>query len=521
MQFGPKTPFKLGGVHANLESVFGPSLLALILKKFDDRPQDQLLIAARELARYLFLCAYAPNTVFFAGNTLVDQVWHACITETLEYRRLCNRIRPGHFVDHAGQKFSEYATNRSTEEIRDEQLSTLISYFENFGPLDESAFNTLSLAQNLAKRLNFESCESLNLFLQESLRIWRNQQDQSCLREILTREIRPNANLLDPDVALTQTAARRIMLALRQTRSSDSSNQFENLTLPTQEEFDDIFHASPVVAFTLWQHFAAVQRLSRAKEWQKSNRPTWEMVRTGELLVGLATTHLIQPDPIHAHIRENRIFGVAPWSSGFGLFSKFVLGCRRNDETVFILLDYPERDLSLNKSPILVEHFKLGGLNGTSSIRMTFDGLNFKDSDVVSSYSGPPSGASPSRFLLPEVGILRSIIDDICDSLSGNQVLRTPRFEAAVRSLENKFLEIKRERNFLLGHSERPIEAVEALGLRLYSALHGATRILTMLSGGSSLEKGSTALRRQLELILLDSTPSSPGIFEAKLTKWT
>ncbi|NJM10394.1 MAG: hypothetical protein HC883_05960 [Bdellovibrionaceae bacterium] len=47
----------------------------------------------------------------------MDDLWHALVIETIDYKKLCERLRPGAFVHHSGIPFDEYTSGLSTEKF--------------------------------------------------------------------------------------------------------------------------------------------------------------------------------------------------------------------------------------------------------------------------------------------------------------------------------------------------------------------------------------------------------------------
>src|SRR5256885_1377173 len=122
-----QTSFRLGISDVCLSDLLSERFLDDITKKFSVAP-DTLFIALPEQIRVLFLQANFRGSLFFRGDELMDNLWHALITETSEYRSLCDKLSPGAFVDHTSVPYDDYAAQRTPKELHEERLSWLTSY---------------------------------------------------------------------------------------------------------------------------------------------------------------------------------------------------------------------------------------------------------------------------------------------------------------------------------------------------------------------------------------------------------
>lgn len=517
VNFGFQTPFRFGSIQTNLEKVFGDNLLKKINQKFSSIPAVDLAIGCRELARYLLLCAHAPATVFFPGSLLIDEIWHVCIAETEEYRALCERLRPGCFVDHNGITFDDYRLEKDPQAILQEQLSTLVSYVANFGEIDQAAFSVLNLARYFSKLIGTSDCNQLNQYLVQFLHISKESADDYLFFERqIDEHVTPFSDQIDQDPFAAKLAAVKVMRAIASARRADSSFPV-GLVRPTQAEFESIFAASPCLGFLLAQHFSAVNRLMHAADWRDQNPDLWTEIAAGRILVGLATTHLVNPQPHHVTIQQDKVYGLAPWSSGYGVFDKLVLGVRSDQLNTFILLNYPVSSLDLGQSFVAAERLELRAFNGTSSIQIRFDGLPFTSKQIISQYSGQLRPSASSPYLLPEIGILSGVLNDIEKALETAPGARLATFKIACARLLTRVSSLREKKGQLHALVKAQAADLEDLQIEFENLLRGSVRLLALISGGSSLVARSRVARRQLELLWLDATPSSPSVLERRL----
>lgn len=107
--------------------------------------------------------------MFFPGDRLMDDLWHALIIETADYRLLCHKLKNGNFIDHSELKYNDYTRTKGAHELHEEQFSWLASYIANFGDISEESYQHLLLAQSLADRLSVTR-EKLNQIGQELIK---------------------------------------------------------------------------------------------------------------------------------------------------------------------------------------------------------------------------------------------------------------------------------------------------------------------------------------------------------------
>lgn len=279
--------FKMGNRFVSLVDIFGESVLDRLRYKFSEQSEKALDSTLRELARYLYLSAYAPNGVFFPGTFLMDDIWHALITETAEYRDLCSRIRPGIFIHHSGLKYEKYIENIGGDQVHAEQSSWLSSYVNCFGPLDADAFQCLTLAQAMAEEMKL-NLDQLNEYAQVLISLSQGQVTADFnFDKFLETEVSEQAEILDRDREELKFCISKIMHGL--------SSEGNSPSLLTLAQLESLYGYSTATAFCLSQHLAAVERLLDLPDWQERNSDLWTSLSEGTVLCGLATTHLAKP----------------------------------------------------------------------------------------------------------------------------------------------------------------------------------------------------------------------------------
>lgn len=235
--------FKLGPRQVSVVELLGPKTLSKIEKKFVKDSASTLAISLRELLRFLFLSAHSPKTVFFPGDKLIDDLWHALITETASYRNLCHSLRPHSFIDHSGVPFDEYSSDMTPEEVHEEQFSWLASYVKNFGAIEATSFECLYLAQELCERLGSDR-DGLNRFAEKLLSATQSLDEKPNFKNLL-ESIQSDSYLIDSEPSILGSYLK----------------QLPDASLFTNEHLEDLFGASVALAFTYWQHIAACERL--------------------------------------------------------------------------------------------------------------------------------------------------------------------------------------------------------------------------------------------------------------------
>lgn len=469
------------------ELIGGP-LLKKLFSKFADHGPDEVSCALEEVIRYLQLSAASPSSVFFPGDKLTDDLWHALIVETAEYRELCDKIRPGCFINHSGMIYEDYLLRKSPAELHEEQMSWLASYVGNFGHITPASFRHLKLAQSLCERMSVD-LGRLNALA-----------DAILLQAPPAADAPPKTlagflkGVSGEQAALIGRNARALREAFHGAMTICGSSM-------TNAGLESVFSVSTALGFTIWQHLAAMERLSRAKAWRAANPEAWKNLSGGAAFAGLATTHLAKAgDPA---VRARRVgkegislSGTLPWVTGQGIFSHLLVGFRLDEELVFALADFPG---STEAVPKLVE---LGCLEGTATVSVRLDGWIIKESQIVNRRRvGTPPPGPASAYKFPDLGIALAALSE-CERLG-------PASSGSVRRLRARVAKLRA--------SKAPAEP--AAIFKKDECIRDAVRLLALCSGGRALTRDSLAFRLQQEVLLLDAVIQPAETKKLKLEK--
>jgi hypothetical protein len=504
-------PFKLGKRSVTLNKLLGAQAITRTGAKFSDYSEHEVYIALREFIRYLFLTANSDTSVFFPGTKLMDDVWHSFIVETAEYKVLCSKLRPGHFLEHSGMKFEEYSSLRSPENLNEEQLSWLVSYVDNFGPIDEAAYAQLVLAQNLASRLNFER-EKLNQFAERLLIEAKKQKTQTpfSLKIFLENDIAPLLSSIADNSTTLETVLRHLLEGMMSSRSGS-----ETLLL-TNEELEAVYVASTTLGFTLWQHLAAVERLVGYEEWQQQNAVLWSEISSAQKLVGLGTTHLAHsgPPPLTGKLTKEGyvLSGTLPWVTGTGIFDFLLLAFETEEERIFSLIPFP--NLIDADEKIKIHPLRLACINGSSTSRISFSNFLVKNDQLIFKLDKKtPRPNRKSQYVFPDLGMAIAAQNTAAAILAESQNPRHLKAKEEIKNLSTRLEELKAKREKL---SElNPVEVTYEKD----DLIRDSVRFLVLVTGGSAISHSSFASRLLLETMLLDVLIQDPRLIEKKLTE--
>lgn len=474
--------------------LIGGTLLKKLFSKFSDHRPEEVSCALEEVIRYLQLSAASPSSIFFPGDKLTDDLWHALITETAEYRELCDKLKPGCFIDHSGMIYEDYLLRKSPAEQHEEQMSWLASYVGNFGHISGDAFRHLKLAQSLCERMNVD-LPRLNALADAILLQAPPVADAPAktLAEYLK-------GVSVEQAALIGRNARALREAFHGAMTACGSSM-------TNAGLESVFSVSTALGFTIWQHLAAMERLSRAKAWRAANPEAWKNLSGGAAFAGLATTHLAKAGAPAVRARRAGKDGIAlsgtlPWVTGQGIFSYLLVGFRIDDELVFALADFPG---TIEAEPKLVE---LGCLEGTATVSVRLDGWIIKESQIVNRRPiGMPPPGPASAYQFPDLGIALAALSE-CERLAkngGGQASLAP-----VRRLRARVAKLR---------ALKTGAAQPAAIFKKDECIRDAVRLLALSSGGRALTRASLAFRLQQEVLLLDAVIQPAETKKLKLEK--
>lgn len=285
--------------------------------------------------------------------------------------------------------------------------------------------------------------------------------------------------------------------------------------LPLNEDLESIFGASTSLAFTLWQHLAAIERLQTLRIWQQKHPKVWNSIVKGEKICGLATTHLAKPGGagISATLLLEHfiISGKAPWVCGFGIFDLLLIGFETDSAVVFALTDFPNEFNKTSMSGITYHRQQMICLNGTSTVSMTFNEKIINLSDIVSSRAKTqPALPRKSKFVIPELGIGKTAINEAVKIVTGSKHPRHQLVSRSILDLKNRLAEIEEMRS-----KENDLPRLIFLRDEFN---RDSIRLLTLAMGADALNSNSLPAKLALETILLDSVIQAPATLELKIS---
>ncbi len=495
--------FRLGTRQIRSVDLIGQDQVARLKKKFSAIDPQEFEVALRELLRFLYLSAHCPSQMFFPGNKLIDDLWHALITETESYQTLCNRLRPGIFLHHSGVPFAEYISKLPSEKVHEEQMSWLASYHHSFGRIEADAFRMLYLAESLAERLGCDLA-GLNAFAAQLVARALENGDTTFEYDDFLARVRGAASTIDRDPEVLNRFLRELVMEC--SKEGSSLNPFQN------QHMEKLFGASTALAFTLWQHLAACERLSEYSEWQAENDSVWQNLISGRSLCGLATTHLARPSgpSIKGELKGEQlvISGQADWVCGWGLFDHLLVGFELGEEICFAVTSFPGVSEETGNRAVIVPQ-AMACLGGSGTVSIEFRNYPISIQSLVSrrSKNNAPM-PRPSRFLVPEIGIAKYAVTEIERQ---GAVTTHPRKKMVLESLDNV-----KERIQALEELKKRGSLDELMYLR-DEINRDAVRLLAINEGAHSIHPESHVPRLQLELLLLDSVAQPPSCFARKV----
>lgn len=501
--------FRFGDRDASVVELVGISELNRLQKKFTNHSPRQIVIGLRELSRYLYLVGKSGHSLFFPGNRLIDELWHSLITETAAYRIYCSNIQLNTFFEHSGIKFHDYIDLNGQQETQLEQLSWLSSYINAFGELDEDSFGMLELAKDLSEKLQLDR-SGLNKFGFELLEVSKlslpSVRSYKSIQDYCNSHIELIANKLDSDAELVGREIKNI-LSLKALLESKHEAILNN------QELEAIFGSSVCLGFSIWQHLAAVERLSGLNDWQIRNADLWADIKSGKKTCGLATTHLAKKGGSPLNGIETLdgfvIRGEAPWVSGIEYFEKLIVGFETAEEIVFALIDFPKAALS--EPSLKVEPLQLSSMNGTATGKLSFIDFKIPTYSLISRRSSStPASPRVTGYKMPELGIAKAAVGRLRTRL---ETQRSPEIFKALELLQARLDKVDISRHSSDESINFPFEMSEIV--------RDSLRLLALAEGGSALKGESFVSRTLLNTMLLDAVFQSPATLSLKLQKIT
>ncbi|MFL5812709.1 MAG: hypothetical protein ACJ763_03960 [Bdellovibrionia bacterium] len=495
--------FRFGSDRMSVLDALGPQSIKKIGTKFPEQAAEDLIDRCQELLKYFYLASTSSSPLFFPGDKLMDDIWHTLIIETENYRALCKRIGSGGFIDHSGILFSEHVSQQGNQEVQYEQMSWLALYVAHFGPITQRTADILPLVEALKARYNVDlnSLNELASIVSQGSGV--GSQSKFDLKDFIEQQIFPNADLLESRPSLVKLIMGNLVNGLRTTHPGSPIH-----TLISNSDLELMFGASATFAFTFWQYLAALERLSNCQDWQAENSSLWQKLSTGELLCGLATTHLAKPDgsSLVGTAQDNGfvINGVAPWVTGFGIYDYLVVGLSTETEIAFAVVDFPKEESQTSLLP-------LTSFAGTSTVRIEFKNKPISSNQICSRRlkGTTPPQPRPSKYLSPEIGIAERALKEARNHIDKKAHPKHEGIKQAISRLEEKIYEFKTARN--------KEKAPENLPVICDLINRDAVRLLGLTLGGSSILGNALVSRLYSETLLTDIVLQAATTIRSKI----
>jgi hypothetical protein len=325
--------------------------------------------------------------------------------------------------------------------------------------------------------------------------------------QFVFEKIMPQAAKLDASPALMAEVIEQCMQGLRSLSKSD-------LVLFSAKEMDWAYRGSTAFAFTIAQHFVAIERLEKSVDWQKRNPELWGQLRRADLLCGLATTHLAKPgEPALKGASGDKggflLNGFSPWSCGYKIFDKLVVGFDAGEEIIFACVNYPAR---AKEAGVKVTPNKLACMNGTSSVRFDFKNYVVNEEDVVSRREKTVKVKNPpSRYVGTELGIGKAALETV---ISYTKITNHPKNDMLLQACKKMKIELA---TIMKAIDLDPND--HRLGMMIAEFNFTCVRLAGLALGAKALLKDSAVARWQQELILFDAVIQSPKTLELKINQ--
>jgi hypothetical protein len=471
----------------------------LLRRKFPALRPGELTTVVEELVKYLLLAADA-ETLFFPGDQLMDDVWHALIVETRLYVELCERICPGRFLHHSGETIESYVDRLGAPRAKEEQLSWLASYVAAFGGFSAEAVEHLTLARHFMTELGLD-LGGLNR-MAKHLGVVAAQG-----RAAPTSALQMLADLGTADGDRFDTDRFALARALRDLMSVATDEELSPESEVGNAVLERAYAVSGALGFTLLQTVTALERVLGATDWCSANSELAAAFHARRSLIGLATTHLAKRGG--PGIRGERVdggyvlTGTAPWVTGFGIFEHLAVGSMADDGArVQVVAAFQ------NGRGVVVKHgARLVAMEATNTVSVHFERFRVEDRDVLLRREGPVDVTivPPSRF--PELGLADAALA-LCEETG------RPATDSAVREAAERLKAWVADIRHLV--RANPPAGSERLVWDQTEVIRQATRLAVMCSAGSGMRLGSTANRLVREAMILDAVYQPRPVWETK-----
>jgi len=140
----------------------------VLSEKLSDRTAAELKLQIDECLKFLAITSVMQEN-FFPLSKEVDEVWHELISETREYRRLCDQLPGRRFLHHSATTLAEYAQQRDTRTVVRQLLNWIPNYVNQFGDFTEEGAKHWTICQFLRNEMGI-SLDDINRIGRSSAR---------------------------------------------------------------------------------------------------------------------------------------------------------------------------------------------------------------------------------------------------------------------------------------------------------------------------------------------------------------
>jgi hypothetical protein len=439
------------------QSLLGLESCNKIEAKFENIDHEILKEATGEVVKFLILGTNKKGSLFFPGNKLVDDIWHSLIIETANYREICRRLNNDEILDHTGIHYDDYSKNKTSIEMHEEQFSWLANYVYNFGSISKVSYELLPLVQYLCKSLNLD-LDGINKF-SEILIKESHPEETFNFNNYLKDEVDKKRKIIDSN---SFELFKHLKIILKNSTNDLSNNELELL-----------FYYSPALAFSIWQHCAALEKIKQSQNWITLENSFFKNLHDLKLSVALATTHIAKEfNFIECRKFEDQYIlnGTIPWCSGITYFDLVLVALKIEDQIVLALTDFKDTEH---------EFYDLEIFNGTSSGKLKLKNKVIKKEQLLI-FS---SELKFSNYKFPELGILKRAIDEM--SVESGQ------------KFTNRLNDLINSKEFNPKRSQTILEKDKLI--------RDAVRYLMLEKGSSCLNQNSLSFQLHKEVAFMDA----------------
>jgi hypothetical protein len=135
-----------------IETYIDQKLIGYLIRKCSNLSHEDVVLRTCEVLKYLYFGKYGLGPIPF--NQDLDDIWHLLILQTKQYREITEKMPHKRFINHSS---TEYDLPKPLDDVQrrqelNRQISYLVSYIKNFGPISESAIQFYPVGFALFKR---------------------------------------------------------------------------------------------------------------------------------------------------------------------------------------------------------------------------------------------------------------------------------------------------------------------------------------------------------------------------------